>query len=130
MSKIEKFNRSEVKALREALNQELGQLAKKYGIEIKAGNASFDHTNVTFKVQASVIANGQVLTPEARDFNRLASLKGLGGYQLGDQIEIDGKVYTLTGWNRKAPKYPVQISIGGKSYRATVNHVLRGNKIS
>lgn len=128
MTKIEKFNRTEVKELRAALNQELAQLAQKYGIQLEAKNASFDHTNVTFKVQASIIANGQVLTPEARDFNRYAGLK-LKGYMLGDQVELMGKVYTISGWNRKAPKYPVQITRDGKTYRATVNHILGGRKL-
>lgn len=128
MTKIEKFNRREVKELRAALEQELAQLAQKYGIQLEAKSASFDHTNVTFKVQASIIDNGRVLTPEAMDFNRYAGLK-LKGYGLGDQVELMGKVYTISGWNRKAPKYPVQITRGGKTYRATVNHILRGRKL-
>ena len=79
-------------------------------------------------MQASIIANGQVLTPEARDFNRYAGIK-LPGYQLGDQIELNGKVFTLSGWNRKAPKYPVQIAKSGRTYKATVNHILGGRKL-
>ena len=127
---VEQFNRASVKNLRNAMQADLAQLAKKWGIDIKCGDASFDDTSITIKVQASIIQDGQVLTPEAKAFNTYAPLMGLSGYKLGDRVIINGTTYTLSGWNRKAPKYPVQISNGGKTYRATVNHVLSGTKRS
>lgn len=127
---VEQFNRTSVKNLRNAMQADLAQLAKKWGIDIQCGNASFDSTSITIKVQANIIQDGQVLTPEAKAFNTYAPISGLRGYSLGDKVIINGTTYTLSGWNRKAPKYPVQISQGGKTYRATVNHVLSGTKMA
>ena len=127
---VEQFNRDSVKNLRADMQADLAQLAKKWGINIQCGNASFDSTSITIKVQANIIQDGQVLTSEAKDFNTYAPISGLSGYKLGDKVIINGTTYTLSGWNRKAPKYPVQISNCGKTYRATVNHVLSGTKRS
>lgn len=127
---VEQFNRASVKNLRAEMQKDLNQLAKKWGIDIHCGNASFNSTSINIKVQASIIQDGQVLTPEANAFNIYAPLNGLSGYKLGDKVIINGTTYTLSGWNRKAPKYPVQISNGGKNYKATVNHVLSGTKRS
>jgi hypothetical protein len=130
MTKIKEFNRTTVRNLNDELSQDLAQLAKKWGIQLEVKNARFNSTSVSIKLEASVIQGGQALTPAATDWDRYAPLHGLGDYQVGDRLEIGGKLYTISGWNRKAPKYPVKISKGGKTYRATVNHVKSGTKIS
>jgi phosphate starvation-inducible protein PhoH len=119
MNKITNFDREEVVALRGALQNDLDQLAAKYGIKITVGNATFarDGASVDYKVSC-VVEGGKTLSQQRRDekkSNAEDSLKAFGSlYAPGIDLEapfehpqILGKI-KLTGYNTRAPKMPFQ----------------------
>ena len=122
-NQIKNFDRATVKALRSEIDMALSTLAKKYGIEISAGNASFTGSNVTFKVQAAVKAsNGTVITKEVSDFNVYAS-RVLPGVKIGDVVNLQGNDYVIAGWKARAQKNPVIVTRNGKSYRVATSMI-------
>jgi len=120
--KIENFNRTNVKSLREQLNSELESLANRLGIDISVGNATFTSNSVTFKVNANKISEGGfIITKEAEAWNRHASRYNLNHISVGDDVFCQGKRFTLTGWNSKAKKYPIEISDSvGVKYKVSI----------
>ena len=91
------FNKSNLKVLREELNQRFGDQLQDLNLEVSFGNASFDSDNVTFKCSIS-IKGGQ--SPEEKalqnfvnhapwfmkdiDLEKVATING------GRQVKISG----------------------------------------
>ena len=120
--KITEFNRNNIKALRIEMDEALQTISKKYGIQIETGNASFSGNEVTFKVKANAVGtNGTVITKEAEMFKRIKNIKGLGHLSVGDTIRIQGNAYTLTGFNNRAPKSPIQFTDGKSNYKCSIH---------
>jgi hypothetical protein len=120
MKKIESFDRATVKALRSEIEAALASVSKKYGIEISAGNATFTSSNVTFKIQAAVVAaSGMVMSKSVSDFNMYSRYNGLKA-NLGDKFSFRGTEYTVVGWKARARKNPVLVESNGKSFRISV----------
>ena len=108
--KINNFDRATARVLREEMNRAFKSIEAKYGITLSAGNISFSNNEASIKVKANTIGdNGQVETKEARNWGVYAEFNGLGGLKVGDTIDLQGKSFTIKGWNTRARKSPVQI---------------------
>lgn len=125
MNKITSFDRATVKRLRDEIDAALASISSKYGIEISAGNATFTSSNVTFKVQAAVVAeSGMVMSKSVSDFNMYARMNGLRA-SIGDTFNHQGRMYTVVGWKARARKNPVMVECNGKSFRAPIELINR-----
>ena len=128
MATIKEFNKGNLQALRTELDALHAALEKKYGIELKVGNASYSGNEVTFKLKANTkSANGTVVTKEAQNWPLYAAMNGLGHFALGDKVNLNGNIYEITGWNTRARKSPVMIKDikSGASYKcpaSTISH--------
>ena len=128
MATIKEFNKGNLKALRAELDALHAALEKKYGIELKVGNASYSDNEVTFKLKANTkSANGTVVTKEALNWPLYADLNGVGHFSVGDKVNLNGSIYEITGWNTRARKSPVMIkdTNTGASYKcpaSTISH--------
>jgi len=125
MAKVNQFDKQNLRAIREAMNTALAKVEKEYGIKIEAGNARFSGNEVTFKVKANTIGTaGTVITKEAQMWDLIRNNHGLGHISVGDTIEIQGKSFTLKGYNSRASKAPVQIEDAkGKGYKCSISMV-------
>jgi hypothetical protein len=130
MSKIQSFNRPALKSLRVSLDAALAKVAAEHGISISAGNISFTAETATIKVNAGVIGSGGVaVTKEAQAFDQYKNLVGLGHLNVGDQVTIQGKDYTIAGYKPRSKKAPVlvkQVNNGG-SYKVSIEMVKQYN---
>lgn len=116
MPTIKEFNKGNLQALRTELDALHKALEKKYGIELKVGNASYSNNEVTFKLKANTIGEGgTVVTKEALNWPLYAAMNGLGHFALGDKVALDGSIYEITGWNTRAKKAPVMIKEVGSN---------------
>ena len=108
----------------------LAKVSKEYGIKISTGNARFSADEVTFKVKANVIGTGGVVkTKEADNFELYKNSIGLEWLEVGDQILLQGKYFTLKGYNTRARKSPIQIEdSNGRGYKCSVEMVKMYNK--
>ena len=120
---ISNFDKTTVKALRIAMNNALASVEAEYGIKINAGNASFSGNEVTFKVKANTVGDsGQAQTKEASNWDMMASVNGLGHLSVGDEVILQGKSFTIKGWNTRARKSPINIEdASGRGYKCSIN---------
>lgn len=121
--KVSNFDKPSIKAIRMAMDIALAKVEKQYGIKISTGNARFSGDEVTFKVKANTIGTGgQVQTKEAQNWAMMAQVNGLDGFSVGDTIQLQGKSFTIKGWNTRARKSPINIEDqNGRGYKCSVN---------
>ena len=125
---IKQFDKKNLKALRQDMNAALKAIEAQYGIKIQVGNASYSDNEVTFKTKCNTIGEGgKAQTKEANQWKLYAELNGVGQFSVGDRITIQGKVFTIEGWNTRARKSPVMIKEVGtnKTYKCPAR-VLEG----
>jgi len=127
--KISQFDKPSIKAIRIAMDEALAKVSKEYGIKISTGNARFSGDEVTFKVKANVIGQGgQVKTKEAQAWEIYANMHGLGHLSVGDSVELQGKSFTIKGYNTRARKSPIEIEDrNGRGYKCSVQMLLMYN---
>ena len=128
--KVTNFDKPTIKAIRLAMDSALAQVEKDYGIKISTGNARFSGNEVTFKVKANTVtSDGVANTKEADNWELYKNTIGLGWLNVGDQIMLQGKYFTLKGYNTRARKSPIQIEdMQGRGYKCSVEMVKMYNK--
>ena len=127
---VTNFDKPTIKAIRLAMDSALAQVEKDYGIKISTGNARFSGNEVTFKVIANTVtSNGVANTKEADNWELYKNTIGLGWLNVGDQIMLQGKYFTLKGYNTRARKSPINIEdMQGRGYKCSVEMVKMYNK--
>ena len=128
--KVTNFDKPTIKAIRLAMDSALAKVEKDYGIKISTGNARFSGNEVTFKVKANTVtSSGVANTKEADNFELYKNSIGLGWLNVDDQIMLQGKYFTLKGYNTRARKSPIQIEdMQGRGYKCSVEMVKMYNK--
>ena len=120
--KVTNFDKPTIKAIRMAMDQALATVANEYGITINTGNARFSGNEVTFKVKANTQStDGTVNTKEAQMWDLYKQSIGLGHLNVGDTINLQGKSFTIAGYNTRARKSPINITdSNGRGYKCSV----------
>ena len=121
--KVTNFDKPTIKAIRLAMDSALAQVEKDYGIKISTGNARFSGNEVTFKVKANTVTSGgKAITKEAQMFDIVKHQEGLGHLSVGDTVTLQGKSFTITGYNTRARKSPINIEdMQGRGYKCSVS---------
>ena len=122
--KVTNFDKPTIKAIRQAMDSALAQVATEYGITINTGNARFSGNEVTFKVKANTVdgATGHAITKEAQMFELVKGQEGIGHLSVGDQVILQGQSFILKGYNTRARKSPINIEdMQGRGYKCSVN---------
>ena len=111
MVQIATFNKANLQVLRTEINNVLKSV----------GNASFSGNEVTFKLKGNTISEGKVVTKETLDWDRHKGLYDMDHLSVGDQVKIQGNFYTLTGFNTRARKSPVNFTDSlGRGYKCSM----------
>ena len=121
--KVTNFDKPTIKAIRLAMDSALAQVEKDYGIKISTGNARFSGNEVTFKVKANTVTSGgKAITKEAQMFDIVKHQEGIGHLSVGDTVTLQGKSFTITGYNTRARKSPINIEdMQGRGYKCSVS---------
>jgi hypothetical protein len=80
-------------------------------------------------VAAGIIKNGTVVTAEAKAFDQYKRLVGLGAFNVGDSINLQGKQYTITGYKPRSRKNPVCVSRDGRGFKVSVDMIKMYNSV-
>ena len=126
---IKQFNKANLQELRVEIDSALKYCEKKFGITIKAGNASFSGNECTFKVKLNTTgADGTAITKEAKAWDIYKGMHGLDHLNIGDKITIQGTPYILTGYNSRARKAPINFKdYFNNSYKCSVQMLANEN---
>ena len=113
------LNRTHVKNLRKVLENKLRGSMDNFIVEV--GGASFNDTEVTFKVNLRMEGAKSQSEKDLEDF---ASMDGL---HLTKVATLDGKEFKLSGFRRKARTKPylIQEQTGGGEYIITTDTAKR-----
>ena len=127
--KIQNFAKGNLQTLRVDMDKALQSVAKKYGITIHAGNASFSGNECTFKVKCNTVgSDGTAITREATNWDRYKGLHGMDHLNVGDTITIQGSPYILTGFNSRARKAPINFkNSAGSGYKCSIKMLANEN---
>lgn len=121
-TEITQFNKANLQVLRTEIDNALKAVENQFGIKLHTGNASFSGNEVTFKLKGNTIGgDGTVITKEGTNWDRYKVFNGMSHLSVGDQITIQGKSYTLTGYNTRAKKSPVEFKDSrGNNYKCSM----------
>ena len=122
MQSIKQFNKPTIVQLRSSINEALDQVAKEYGITISAGNCSFSGNEANFKLKLNTIGgNGTPITRESQMWDLYKGRTNCSHLNVGDTIQLQGNSYTLTGYNTRAKKAPIQFTDSkGNGYKCSI----------
>ena len=98
---IKKIDRSICKNLRVEIEQGLEYLKPTYGLNIKAGNASYTDNSVTFKLELTVVG----FDKDKDTFKQLCTFYNLTPDDYGREFRSQGKAFRLIGINSRSPKF-------------------------
>ena len=122
MKKIESFNKPQIVQLRSEIDKALDRVANKYGITISAGNCSFSGNEANFKLKLNTIGDGgTVITRESQMWDLYKNRTQCSHLKVGDEIQLQGNTYTLSGYNTRAKKAPIQFTdSSGRGYKCSI----------
>ena len=124
---ITELDKPTVRYIRDRLRSTLNPLAQELGIVIDLGSITFRKSNGRVQLRIALQdANGQPITEENDAFRHFAILFGFKATDLGKQFIIDGKPFTICGFNRRSRKYPIiATSEDGDEYKFSCGVVLQ-----
>lgn len=128
------FDKPTTRKIVSRIEEYLQNLSGELDVHIKAENAKFSSTNITLKLDISVLdADGKAMTREVQDFKIYAPSHGLSPDDLYGQFTYLGKRYELVGYKPNSYKYPfvVKCLSNGKEYKlpaCVVETALKKNK--
>jgi hypothetical protein len=128
MSKIQTFERENVKQLQRELQVALTALANEHGIKIQVGRATYNNSRVTVKVElVTKDETGTAQTAERDLFIYRVKYQGQGlqASDLDRTFTWSGEEYRITGWAKRSMKAPIEVVRlrDNKNYRMPIRLV-------
>lgn len=115
MTKITKFDKPVLKALRADIDAALAAVGARHGIALKAGNASFTGDNATFKLECSLLNSAGVAESKTT-----VALKECYPELVDKQVTLSrGSVGFIVGYNPRAQQYPFLVQTPKGVYKIT-----------
>jgi len=120
---ITNFDKPTLRKLRDDLQAAVAAVASQHGININVGNARFDSTTVTFKLNCVTLgSDGVAQTKESKD------LATWYPQYVGKSVTLRGRGKTLAGtvvgYKSRGRKYPFLVEASdGKTYKVDENCV-------
>lgn len=122
-----------VKQIRIDLQVALAAVGKKHGMAFDIGTIRFDATSMRGKLSGTSIVNVPnavsvpVMDIGKANFLKYVGIHGLAATDLGRQIEMGGKRFTIVGYSPRKPKFPFElVNIRGRKFKASKMQILQG----
>ena len=121
------IDRASIHQMRDELQSLLNGWATKNNVSLDVGGASFmPGQNVTFKVQIANKSGDTVLNVKAVAWPLIAPSHGFAATDLNRVFTFLGRKYTITGWNSRSWKSPINATRDdGRTFKFTTEVVKR-----
>jgi hypothetical protein len=106
MKTIKRFDKTNLKEMRVAINDAIRVVEGNYNVELKIGNINYQETGFTTKLSVNLILDGEVQTKEVRDFEQLAELSGCK-FPMGFGFDANGSKHIVSGYSSRSRKFPI-----------------------
>lgn len=120
------MTRTEAKAFHNELSKTLEGLFEKYHLRKERSNISYGDASVRICITCEQLeADGAHKTDPLTESLIRSTLERFGVKNLpetlvGSKIKTNGQIFTITGFNARAPKYPLEIEgADGRRYKHT-----------
>ena len=121
-----KFTRQEVKDIRREAEETLQKIFEKYNYQVDVGNITFG-ADVNMKVKIAKKATNEhgefAYTKEAKTFIQRAKSMNLDESCINEEYNYKGKTYKILGYNTRAKRYPINITIDDKKFKCTEEQI-------
>ena len=115
MSKITKFDKPTLRALRTEIDLALAAVGAKHGISVTAGSASFRDNSATFKLECALLNSAGVA-----ESKEMVALKECYPELVDKQVTLSrgtGLTGFIIGYNPRAQKYPFLLQTSKGVYK-------------
>ena len=112
---INQFNRSNLKEVRDIINNALKDALAEHGLTANIGNITFTDEDFNTKLTVSC---GTDTDAARREWDKHAYKFGLNSTHFGKPFMHNGKQFTITGIKPKSTKYPILAkNASGKAFK-------------
>lgn len=130
---IKKFDRTTVRKILAECEEALRPIAEEYGLTLDRKGRTYYADSLPVMYQFLVTEkdeDGNVLTAEAKDFQKYAPMHGLDADDLHREFVSGGDKFRITGFKPRSRKYPIlgENVRTGKTYKFTLETVKAGLK--
>lgn len=128
---IKQFDGTSVRKIMDEVRDALEPIAEKYGLVLDRKGSTYRRDALPVMLQFLIKVtdtDGNVLTAEAKAFQRYAVMFGLKAEDLGREFKNRGETFRITGLKPKSPKFPVLAENvrSGKTFKFPEAVVLAG----
>ena len=119
------MNKKNFDNFRRESEEALKEVAKKYGVEVKAGKISYSTFDFTLQLKATNVIEG--VNVEQEKFNRECRIYGFEESDYKSIVILHDKEFELVGFNPRSPKNCCSIRevATGKTYKTSDTTVKR-----
>jgi len=115
--KITKFNKANLREVREVINAALTDALSELGLTADIGNIKYGEADFNCKLTVSC---GSDADAAQREWDKYAPMLGLTSEDFGKTFSQDGKLFTVVGIKPKSPKFPIiAMDASGTRYKFT-----------
>ena len=109
-TQIKQLDKLTMQYIRQRLNAAINQVAGELNLMIELSTGNFRTHNCRFQLNLAVLdSKGKPIQEEIEAFKHNAILFGFEDTDLGKNVTLDGKVYTISGFSTKSQKTPVLV---------------------
>jgi hypothetical protein len=114
MEKTARFDRNEIRMIRDAMQKALEKVTELYGVEFKVGNISFSDLTFKAKIDAAIVDKAAGQNLEQVEFTNNCWLAGYKPTDYGKKLIMRGRNFrqipvTLVGVKSGRSKYPIVV---------------------
>ena len=113
------ISKESLRLLRNDIDTALESVARKHGISLRTGNATYTGTTATFKLNVALIVDGKIATKEQSNLKELYQLLGLREKHLTQEFIMGRKRFVLDGYknsSRTSRPFIIRCIADGKAY--------------
>ena len=105
-------DKTNLKHLREMIEENLAEVGREHGLSFKTGNISYESDGRSCNVKLVVNSaneSGEFLDKNVADFKKYGFVYGLIETDLGSEFKANGKTYKVIGLQPKRSKFPILV---------------------